>query len=50
MPPTLISRDPEVIAGFRATHRDIIVKPLFGNGGAGVFRLREDDQNLSALL
>ena len=50
MPPTLISRDPETIAGFRATHGDIIVKPLFGNGGAGVFRLREDDQNLSALL
>lgn len=50
MPPTLISRDPETIAAFRATHRDIIVKPLFGNGGAGVFRLRQDDQNLSALL
>ena len=50
MPPTLISRDPETIAGFRAAHRDIIVKPLFGNGGAGVFRLREDDQNLSVLL
>lgn len=50
MPPTLISRDPETIAAFRATHHDIIVKPLFGNGGAGVFRLRQDDQNLSALL
>ncbi|MDB2391065.1 glutathione synthase [Alphaproteobacteria bacterium] len=50
MPPTLISRDPEVIARFRKTHHDIIVKPLFGNGGSGVFRLREDDQNLSALL
>jgi glutathione synthase len=50
MPPTLISRDPETIADFRAAHHDIIVKPLFGNGGAGVFRLREDDQNLSALL
>ena len=50
MPPTLISRDPETIAGFRAAHRDIIVKPLFGNGGAGVFRLTPDDQNLNALL
>ena len=50
MPPTLISRDPKTIAAFRATHHDIIVKPLFGNGGAGVFRLRQDDQNLSALL
>jgi glutathione synthase len=40
MPPTLISRDTETIRAFRDTHRDIIVKPLFGNGGAGVFRLR----------
>ena len=50
MPPTLISRDPEAIRSFRDIHKDIIVKPLFGNGGAGVFRLAPGDQNLNALL
>ncbi len=50
MPPTLIAWDPEAIREFRGEHRDIIVKPLFGNGGAGVFRIREDDENLASLL
>ncbi len=50
MPPTLISWDAAAIRAFRAEHRDIIVKPLFGNGGAGVFRIREDDENLASLL
>lgn len=50
MPATLISRDAEAIVNFRKKHDDIIVKPLFGNGGAGVFRLRPDDQNLNSLL
>ena len=50
MPPTLISRDIEAIRDFRNRHQDIIVKPLFGNGGAGVFRLPPGDQNLNALL
>ena len=50
MPPTLISRDPETIMAFRQKHKDIIIKPLFGNGGAGVFRLQPNDQNLSSLL
>ncbi len=50
MPPTLITWDPDAIRAFRAEHRDIIVKPLFGNGGAGVFRIREDDENLASLL
>ncbi len=50
MPETLITRDPEVIRSFRAEYGDIIVKPLYGNGGAAVFRVREDDENLSALL
>jgi glutathione synthase len=50
MPPTLITWDLEAIRSFRAEHRDIIVKPLFGNGGAGVFRIREDDENLASLL
>ncbi|MBB3931045.1 glutathione synthase [Kaistia hirudinis] len=50
MPPTLISRDPEEIRLFRQEHGDIIIKPLYGNGGAGVFRLSEGDQNLASLL
>ncbi|MCC7425486.1 MAG: glutathione synthase [Alphaproteobacteria bacterium] len=50
MPPTLISSDREAILDFRREHEDIIVKPLFGNGGAGVFHIRPDDENLTALL
>ena len=50
MPPTLISWDLQAIRDFRDMHRDIVVKPLFGNGGAGVFRIRKDDENLAALL
>ncbi|MBC8038272.1 MAG: glutathione synthase [Rhizobiales bacterium] len=50
MPATLISRDPMEIAAFRREHGDIILKPLYGNGGAGVFRLGQGDQNFSALL
>jgi glutathione synthase len=50
MPPTLITWDVSAIRAFRAEHHDIIVKPLFGNGGAGVFRIRPDDENLGALL
>src|SRR5580692_4629611 len=50
MPPTLITTDREEIRSFRAQHRDIILKPLYGNGGAGVFRVKDDDENLGALL
>jgi glutathione synthase len=50
MPPTLISRDADQITAFRAKHEDIIVKPLYGNGGAGVFHITPDDENLSSLL
>ncbi len=50
MPPTLITRDMGEIAEFRNAHGDIILKPLYGNGGAGVFRLAEGDQNFSSLL
>jgi len=50
MPPTLISSDMEAIKAFRAEHQDIILKPLFGNGGAGVFHLKPDDENLGSLL
>ena len=50
MPPTLISSDPRAIRAFRDEHKDIILKPLFGNGGAGVFRVRPDDENFNSLL
>ena len=50
MPDTLISRDVRAIKDFRATHRDIILKPLYGNGGVGVFRMKEDDTNFASLL
>lgn len=50
MPPTLVTRDRQTIYDFRAEHGNIIVKPLFGNGGAGVFSISEKDQNLTSLL
>ena len=50
MPPTLVTWDPAAVRAFRAEYRDIVVKPLFGNGGAGVFLIREDDPNLASLL
>lgn len=50
MPPTLIASDRDQILEFRAEHGDIIVKPLFGNGGAGVFHITPEDENLNALL
>jgi glutathione synthase len=49
-PPTLISRDPLAIADFRARHPDMILKPLYGNGGSGVARLKPGDGNLDSLL
>ena len=50
LPATLISRDSDAINEFRDKYKDIIVKPLFGNGGAGVFRIQPNDQNLNSLL
>jgi len=49
MPPTLVSRDLEAIQEFRDRHKDIIIKPLYGHGGAGVFRLKEGDSNFDSL-
>jgi len=49
MPPTMVARSLEAIRGFREEHGDIIVKPLYGNGGAGVFKLPEADSNLASL-
>ena len=48
--PTVITRSEDEVLAFRAQHKDIIVKPLYGNGGAGVFRIKEDDTNLSSLM
>lgn len=48
-PPTTIARDLETLQAFKDTHGDIILKPLYGNGGAGVFRLGPDDRNLTSL-
>ncbi|KGF69747.1 glutathione synthetase [Hoeflea sp. BAL378] len=50
MPRTLISRDPATINAFRAEVGDMILKPLYGNGGAGVFHVKPDDRNMSSLL
>jgi glutathione synthase len=50
MPETLISRDRRAIDAFRGRHKDIILKPLYGNGGAGVFLVKEVDSNYSSLL
>jgi glutathione synthase len=49
IPPTLIARDLVRLRAFKAEHGDIILKPLYGNGGAGVFRLPESDGNLASL-
>ena len=49
IPPTTIARDLATIKAFKARHGDVILKPLYGNGGAGVFRLDAQDRNLSSL-
>ncbi len=50
MPPTLVTRSLDDVLAFRAQYNDIIVKPLYGNGGAAVFRLKPDDGNASSLV
>ena len=50
MPPTLITCSRDDILAFRQDYKDIIVKPLFGNGGAGVFHITPEDENLNSLL
>jgi glutathione synthase len=50
MPPTLITYRRDEIQAFRAEHKDIILKPIYGNGGAGVFHIGPDDENLNSLL
>ncbi|GGL51515.1 glutathione synthase [Wenxinia marina] len=48
-PPTVVARDLRTLREFRDTHGDIILKPLYGNGGAGVFKLHAEDGNLASL-
>lgn len=50
MPPTLITRDLEEIKAFRAKHKDIVMKPLYGKGGESVFRIAPDDLNFGSLF
>ena len=50
MPPTLVTRDRQLIREFRREHGNIILKPLYGNGGAGVFHIQDSDTNLTALI
>jgi glutathione synthase len=50
MPATLVTHSLEDVLAFRRTYKDIIVKPLYGNGGASVFRIRPDDSNLASLV
>ena len=50
MPETLITKDPQEVLEFRREFGDIILKPLYGNGGAGVFHLADGDRNLTSLL
>ncbi len=49
MPPTLVTRDLAEIKAFRAEHRDIVMKPLYGHGGGAVFRVTHDDLNFGSL-
>jgi len=50
MPPTLVTRSLDEIKSFRAKHKDIVVKPLYGNGGAAIFRIPKGDTNLNSLI
>ncbi len=50
MPKTLISRNVNAIKEFRKQHKDIIIKPLYGNGGQGVFHILPEDENLNSIL
>lgn len=50
MPPTLITRDKDEIEAFRAAHGDVVMKPLYGNGGAAVFKVSQKDPNFGSLF
>ena len=48
--PTLVTRDPELIAAFIDEHADVILKPLDGMGGSSIFRVRRDDVNRNVII
>ncbi|MGB7257987.1 MAG: glutathione synthase [Pseudolabrys sp.] len=50
MPPTLLTRDLAEIKAFRAAHKDIVMKPLYGHGGGAVFRITQEDLNFGSLF
>ena len=50
MPPTMVTRSLDDVKAFRAEYRDIILKPLYGNGGAAIFRIAPEDTNLASLV
>lgn len=50
MPETLITRDGAAVRAFRKEHGDIVMKPLYGNGGQGVFRVKPEDENFGSLM
>jgi Glutathione synthase/Ribosomal protein S6 modification enzyme (glutaminyl transferase) len=50
MPPTLVSSNEKEILRFKNKYKDIIIKPLFGNGGEGIIRIKNGDQNFSSIF
>ncbi|MGD9801876.1 MAG: glutathione synthase [Hyphomicrobiaceae bacterium] len=50
MPPTMVTRNLDDVRDFQTVHKDIIIKPLYGNGGASVFRVQPGDANLNSLV
>src|SRR5678815_4072571 len=47
--PTLVTRDPDAVRAFHDIHKDIILKPLDGMGGMGIFRVKADGLNLGSI-
>lgn len=50
MPPTMVTRNLGDVRDFQTIHKDIIIKPLYGNGGASIFRIQPGDSNLNSLV
>ncbi len=50
MPKTMITRDIQSIKLFRHKYKDIVIKPLYGNGGEGVFRVKSGDENFNSIV
>lgn len=50
VPPTLITRDAQQLRAFYVEHKDIVIKPLYGHHGNGVFHLKPNDDNAAAII